>query len=43
VLAAGDYGVAWCVVALPVLVVVLWSQTGASRYARNGGLQPVER
>ena len=40
VLAVSDYPVSWFVIALPVCLVLLWSRTGAARYARSGGLQP---
>lgn len=42
VLAVGGYDTAWFVVALPVVVVVVWSRTGASRYARSSDLHPTE-
>jgi DHA1 family tetracycline resistance protein-like MFS transporter len=40
VLAVSDYPMSWFVIALPVFLVLLWSRTGAVRYARHGGLQP---
>ena len=40
VLAVSDYPMSWFVIALPVFLVLLWSRTGAARYARPGGLQP---
>ena len=42
VLAVSDYPVSWFVIALPVCLVLLWSRTGAARYARSGGLQPLD-
>jgi MFS family permease len=40
VLAVSDYPLSWFVIALPVFLVLLWSRTGAARYAGHGGLQP---
>ena len=42
VLAVSDYPMSWFVIALPVFLVLLWSRTGAVRYARHGGLQPAD-
>ena len=39
VLAAWNYGAAWSVLALPVLLVVIWSRTAASRYAGDAQRQ----
>ncbi|MGB1438415.1 MAG: MFS transporter [Luminiphilus sp.] len=39
VLAAWNYGTAWSVLALPVLLVVIWSRTAASRYAGDAQRQ----
>lgn len=42
VLTTGNYPASWLFIALPVVAVVVWSRTAATRYARYDALHPVD-
>ena len=42
VLTTGSYPASWLFIALPVMAVVLWSRTAATRYGRYDALHPVD-
>jgi len=42
VLSSGSYPASWLFIALPILAVVVWSRTGATRYSRYDALRPID-